>query len=69
MRMISVSSSDLHEVGYDERFALLQIRFNSGAIYEYYDVPRNIYIGLITASSAGKYFHEYVKGKYRYSRI
>jgi len=69
MYMISVSSNQLEAVGYDERLKLLHIQFVTGALYEYYDVPKNIYIGLITAPSAGKYFHEYVKGVYRYSQI
>lgn len=69
MRMIIVGSDNLEEVGYDERLRLLHIQFSNGALYEYYDVPKDIYIGLITASSASDYFHEYVKGHYRYSRI
>ena len=69
MHMVSVSSNRLEAVGYDERLKLLQIQFFDGSMYEYYDVPKNIYIGLVTASSAGEYFHEYVKGVYRFSKI
>ena len=69
MRMLSVGSSRLVAVGYDERLQLLQIQFVDGSMYEYYDVPKNIYIDLITASSAGKYFHKYIKDVYRYSKI
>lgn len=69
MRMIIVGSDNLEEAGYDEQLRLLHIQFSNGALYEYYDVPMDVYIGLITASSAGKYFHEYVKGHYRYSRV
>lgn len=69
MNMITVSSSRIEAVGYDERLQLLQVQFVNGTIYEYYDVPKNIYIGLITASSAYKYFHEYVKGVYHFSKI
>ncbi len=69
MYMVSVNSSRLETVGYDERLKLLQIQFVDGSMYEYYDVPKNIYIGLATASSTGEYFHEYVKGVYRFSKI
>lgn len=69
MYMVSVSSNRLDSVGYDERLKLLQIQFVNGSMYEYYDVPKSVYIGLITASSAGEYFHEYVEGTYHYSRI
>lgn len=68
MRMISVGSHNLEEAGYDEKRHILHIQFRNG-LYEYYDVPKNIYDGLITASSANKYFHEYIKGKYEFSRI
>lgn len=69
MFMMSVSSGNLDSAGYDECLKILHIQFNNGSLYEYYDVPKNIYLGLITASSAGKYFAEYIKGKYNYSRI
>lgn len=69
MDMIPVSSRNLEYIGYDERLMLLQIQFRNQAIYEYYDVPKNIYIGLITASSADGYFREYVKNVYRYSKV
>ena len=69
MYMVSVSSSRIDSVGYDEHLKLLQIQFVNGAMYEYYDVPKDIYIGLITASSAGEYFHEYVRNVYRFSKI
>ena len=69
MYMMSVSSNRLEAVGYDEHLKLLQIQFVNGKTYEYYDVPKNIYVGLITASSANDYFIEYIKDVYRYSRI
>ena len=69
MYMISLSSSHLDSAGYDERLKLLQIQFVNGAMYEYYDVPKDIYIGLKTASSAYEYFQEHVKGVYRFSKI
>lgn len=69
MYMISVSSSRIEAVGYDERLKLLHIQFVNGSLYEYYNVPKNIYVGLITASSAGEYFHEYVRGVYQFSKI
>lgn len=69
MRMISVSSNRLEAVGYDERLKLLHIQFVDGSLYEYYEVPKNVYIELINASSAGKYFHKYIKGIYQFSKI
>lgn len=67
MRMIPVQSSDLARVGYES--GTLCIQFNSGGIYEYYNVPESVYNGLMSASSHGKYFHQFIKSNYRYQRI
>ena len=48
---------------------MLTIEFNSGGIYEYYNVPRSEYIGLMNAGSHGRYFHVYIKNHYNYRRI
>ena len=68
MYMVSVSSKNLKEVGYDEITKILQIRFVNGT-YEYYGVPKIHFNGLITASSPNKYFTEYIKNVYPYSKI
>jgi hypothetical protein len=48
---------------------LLTITFNSGAIYEYYDVPMEVTDGIIQADSLGKYFDKNIKGIYNYRRV
>ena len=67
MNMTPVISSDISSVGYEN--GTLYIRFNSGGMYSYSDVPYSVYQGLMSASSQGKYFHAYIKGHYSYSRI
>lgn len=62
-----VYSSDLYSVGYEN--GTLEIAFNSGGVYQYYNVPYSLYQGLMSASSHGKYFHAYIKNGYSYSRI
>lgn len=69
MNRTYVSSSDLRSVGYDETSMTLEIEFNSGGIYQYYNVPETIYNSLMNASSHGKYFHQHIKDVYRYTRI
>lgn len=59
-----VISSNLHSVGYDETNNVLEIEFNSGGIYQYYNVPQSVYRGLMNASSHGKYFHAHIKDKF-----
>ncbi|MDC4249603.1 KTSC domain-containing protein [Clostridium perfringens] len=68
MNMIPVSSSNLVAVGYDSSTTTLRIAFHSG-VYDYYNVPQNIFEGLLNASSKGKYHHAFIKNSYRYSKV
>lgn len=69
MDRIPVSSSNLSSVGYDEDDRILEIEFNSGGVYQYYDVPHRIHQELMNASSHGKYFHSNIKDNFRYDQI
>ena len=69
MEMISVSSSNVASVGYDEDSSTLQVEFNNGTTYQYFDVPENIFVGLRDAGSVGGYLADNIKGTYRYSKV
>lgn len=43
MDRYSVASSNISAVGYDEQFETLEVEFLNGSIYQYYNVPRNLY--------------------------
>lgn len=60
----SVTSSNIRSVGYDPHKKLLEIEFNSGAIYQYDDVPQHVYDNLMTAESVGSYFNSVIKPNY-----
>lgn len=67
--MIPVDSSDLSEVGYDSETGSLVVEFKRGNVYRYEGVSQEIYNGLIGSDSVGKYFNQYIKGSYSYSKI
>lgn len=69
MEMINVESENIDSIGYDEENAVLEIEFNSGAAYEYYDVPSYIYDELMSAGSKGGYAHENIYKNYSQSKI
>lgn len=70
MEMIKVSSSDLRSVGYDELTQTLVIVFHNGSYaYQYPNVPKEIYEGLMNASSKGRYFHRAIKNKFSFNKI
>ena len=62
-------SSRILKRSYIKSKKLLTITFNSGAIYEYYDVPMEVTDGIIQADSLGKYFDKNIKGIYNYRRV
>lgn len=68
MQMIPVSSSNLSAVGYDEFSMTLRVQFKSGA-YDYSNVPKNIFDGLLSASSKGSYHHAFIKNSFPYRKI
>ena len=64
-----VSSSNLAEIGYDDPTQTMEVCFKSGHIYQYFDVPRNVYDELMRAESPGGYLSSEVKGRFRYARV
>ena len=69
MRRQSVTSSNVSEIGYDEDRRILEVLFLNGSVYQYFDVPPQIYNELTQASSIGQYLNGNIKGKYRYARV
>lgn len=69
-RIPVVSSSELVSVGFDADSRILEVEFRNGALYQYSNVPRTVYSGLLGASSRGSYFNEYVKNAgYAFTRV
>ncbi len=64
-----VTSTNIASVGYDERTQTLEVEFNGGGIYQYYNVPQSIYDDIMKASSVGQFFNVHVKNSYPYSRV
>jgi hypothetical protein len=61
-----VVSSQFKKVKYDSESKILTITFNNDKKYEYKDVPKDIFDGLISAESAGKYFIANIKNSFDY---
>jgi hypothetical protein len=66
MERQEVESTVIGTVGYSR---VLEIQFESGRIYQYYDVPQEIFDGMLNAESKGKYFNANIRGKFRYQEI
>ena len=61
-----VESSVIGTVGYSR---VLEVKFASGKVYQYYDVPQDIFDGMLNAESKGKYFNANIRGKFSYQQI
>ena len=69
MNVIAVESSTLATIAYDSTREVLQLEFNSHAIYQYFGVPAAALEALLRAPSKGSYFNQAIRGKFRYSRV
>ena len=62
-------SSVIHSFKYDAAKQILKIIYNSGAVYNYLDVPLSVYEALQRARSKGTYLNKKIKGKFGYEKI
>lgn len=69
MKRQSVESSNLASVGYDAENEILEIEFNHGGVYQYFDVPEHVYAELMNADSHGVYFSANIRNDYNYQKV
>jgi len=68
MHRQTVSSSAISSVGYDERSAVLEVEFSSGAVYDYLQVPPKVYRDLLKAPSKGSFVSRRLRDRYEFVR-
>lgn len=59
-----VDSSMIDALGYDPDKQHLGVRFKSGKVVTYGDVPPEVHDALRSADSVGKHFHATIAGQY-----
>lgn len=69
MERENVSSSNLESIGYDYHNEILEIEFKNNSVYQYFNVPENVYDELMNASSHGVYFSANIKNDYEYTKV
>ncbi len=69
MQLQTVELSMIHAVGYDEHTQTLEVVFNSGKIYQYHEVPKQLYEELLAADSKGSYMRNEVIDCYPYQQV
>lgn len=69
MQRYSVASSNISSIGFDPATETLEVEFLNGSIYQYYNVPQNMYDKLMAEGSKGRFLNTYIKNAYPYSRV
>lgn len=69
MQLTTVESSMIYAAGYDYEARTLEVVFNSGEKYQYYDVPPEEYEGLMAAESKGHYMRENIIDMYDWAPV
>jgi hypothetical protein len=68
MRRSHIDSSAISSVGYDEKSSVLEVEFASGAVYDYFKVPKKVYRALLKAPSKGSFVSRRVRDRYPFER-
>ncbi|WP_339919614.1 KTSC domain-containing protein [uncultured Flavobacterium sp.] len=63
----NIHSTNIKSVGYED--GKLEIEFKNRSIYQYFNVPENVFLGLLNASSKGTFLNTYIKDRYRFRQI
>jgi hypothetical protein len=62
--MKEVTSAAMKAWGYAPTSHTLAIRFNTGSVHHYVDVPQDIADGLAAADSVGRFYAANIRGKF-----
>lgn len=54
---------------YDAGKHVLYLRFQSGDVYRYFDVPAEQHEAFLEAESHGRYFLSHIRNRFRYERL
>jgi lysyl-tRNA synthetase class 2 len=68
MQRRAVESTTMRSVCYEAKSKVLEIEFQSGAIYQYLDVPVAVYEELLESESKGQYFNGEIRDSYAFVR-
>ena len=67
--LVEINSSNLKSAGFNTETETLTITFNNGSIYEYGEVPWEIFTKFRMAESQGKYFNTNISKTYKYQKV
>ncbi len=69
MVRVSVISTELRSIAYDENTLTLEVEFRRRGTYQYFGVTNDVYLNLMSAPSKGRYFNASIRDAYDYQRV
>ena len=64
---LTTTSSNIHDFEYKSQ--VLTVTFVDGSQYEYFDVPRAVYVKLVNADSPGRFARRHIFSNYVYRSV
>ncbi len=64
-----VVSSNVASIGYDPATQTLEIEFQNGAIYQYYNIPLGIFEEFDRSPSKGAFLNSQIRDRFPFSRV
>lgn len=69
MYRTQVNSSNIHSIGYDTQSSVLEVKFTSGDVYQYFNVPEYLYQQFLHTPSHGQFLNDNIRYNYRYQKV
>ena len=68
MEVLTLSSVALHAIAYNAEQETLEVEFQNGRIYQYYRVPKMVFLDLLAADSKGRFFNRRIRDRFAFMR-
>ena len=69
MQRTHVESTNLKSVGWEAKGRVLEVEFHTGRVYQYQDVPHEVYRALKDAPSIGVFFNTTIRPYYKCQEV
>lgn len=66
---VKIQSSNIKSSTYNTEDKTLLIEFNNNSLYQYNEVPWEVFTKFRMAESQGKYFNSNISKKYKYEKV
>jgi hypothetical protein len=69
LERLELDSSALAWVRYVPEQRVLQVGSRTGRVYDYFDVPPEIYSELLAAESKGRYYNHHIRNEFEFNQV